>query len=252
MNLLRFVGASNVDFPILGADPSGPFVLKSAEGLGPPEITVRMARTVREKAIYQGKSAALRQISVIIGLQPDWNIGQTAEELRSQLYSLLTPRYGKMIRAEIVYNGAVQGFAQGQLSRLEPVLFTKDPAVQIVLDCDYAYFLHPSTVVQEPVQSIVNNIRAFDVVNSGTAPTGFKMGVVLRANVGTSLILSDEDPSGQMIEIDGINWARRRPLCRRHARRVSRGLERRTGRRPCECSQQPQRGCVRMDAALRG
>lgn len=206
MDLLRFVGATNVDFPILGADPSGPFVLKGAEGLGPPEINVRLAKTVLEKALYQGKSAALRQITVVVGLQPNWDEGQTAEELRTVLYSLLTPRYGNMVRAEVVSEGVVKAYAQGHISKLEPVLFSKDPAVQIVLDCDYAYLLAPNTVVQQPVQSTVGGIRAFDIENDGTAPAGFKADFVLMANVGNSLILSDEDPRGQKVQIDGINW----------------------------------------------
>lgn len=206
MSMLRLVGANNVDLPILGADPSGPFVLKGAEGLGPPEITVKMARTVLEKALYQGKSAALRQIIALVGLQPNWDEGQTAEELRKQLYSLLTPRYGQMVRAEILNDGIVQGYAQGQISKMEPAIFTKDPAVQITLDCDYAYLLGPSTVSQQPVQRTVGGIRAFDVVNDGDAPAGFVAGFILRANVGTSLVLKDEDPLGQRLQIDGINW----------------------------------------------
>lgn len=206
MNMLRFVGATNVDFPILGADASGPFVLKGAEGLGPPEVTVRLARTVLEKALYQGKSAALRQIVALVGLQPNWDVGQTAEELRTELYSLLTPRYGAMVRAEIVLDGVVQAYAQGQVSKMEPAIFSKDPAVQITLDCDYPYLLAPEGIIQEPVQSDASGIRAFTVVNPGTAPTGFQIGVILRANVGTTLTLSDDNPSGQKIQIDGINW----------------------------------------------
>lgn len=206
MNLLRFVGATNVDFPLMGADPSGPFVLKSVEGLGPPEVNVRMAQTVLEGGLYQGKRPSLRQIIALVGLQPNWDVGQTAEQLRTQLYSLLTPRYGQMVLVEIIYDGVVQAYAQGQVSRLEPALFTKDPAVQITLDCDYPYLLGPSTVSQQPAQRDAGGIRAFDIENDGTAPTGFKMGVILRASVNGSLVLSDEDPRGQKVQIDGINW----------------------------------------------
>lgn len=206
MDLLRFIGATSVDFPILGADPSGPFVLKGADGLGPVEVTVRMGKTVLEKAIYQGKSPTLRQVNVVVGLQPNWDVGQTAEELRTILYGLLTPRYGALVRMEVVSNGVVQGFAQGQVSKLEPVLFTKDPAVQITLDCDYGYLLAPNLVVQQPVQSSVGGIRGFTVDNDGTAPAGFIMGVTLRANVGTSLVLSDNNPLGMKFQVDGINW----------------------------------------------
>ena len=206
MDLLRFIGDTSVDFPILGADASGPFVLKGADGLGPPDVTVRMGKTVLEKAIYQGKSPTLRQITAVIGLQPDWDIGQTAEELRTVLYGLLTPRYGQMVRVEVVNDGVVQAFAQGQVSKMEPAMFTKDPAVQITIDCDYGYLLSPALLVQEPAQSTVGGIRAFEVENDGTAPSGFKAGFILRANVGTTLTLTDENPLGQKFQVEGINW----------------------------------------------
>lgn len=206
MTKLRFVGASSVDFPILGATASGPFVLKGAEGLGPPEVSVRMTRTVLEKAIYQGKSAALRQIIVVVGLQPNWDVGQTAEELRTTLYSLLTPKYGAMLKVQIFDGSTQQAFAQGHISKMEAAMFTKDPAVQITVDCDYPYFLAPSTTTQTPVKSIVNGNQAFDVVNPGTAPAGFKAGFDLTANVGTTLLLSDENALGQKLQVDGINW----------------------------------------------
>ena len=206
MNMLRLIGASTVDLPLLGAEESGPFVLKSAEGLGPPEVNVRLARTVLEKAVFQGKTANLRQIIALVGLQPDWNVGQTAEELRTELYSLLTPRYGQMVRAEVVYDGVVQGYAQGHVSKLEVALFSKDPAVQVTLDCDYGYLLSPTLKVQQPVLGTINGSRTFLVENDGTAPSGFIMGVTLPQGGGTSLVLSDEDPRGQKLQIDGISW----------------------------------------------
>lgn len=206
MDQLRFIGANSVNFPIFGADASGPFVLKGTEGLGPTEVTVQLTRTTLEKALYQGKSAALRQIIAVVGLQPNWDVGQTAEELRTILYGLLTPRYGQMVRVEVMNNGVVQGYAQGQISKMEAAMFTKDPAVQITVDCDYAYLLGPDNVVQEPAQSTVGGIRAFTVQNNGTAPAGFSMGLILRANVGNVLTLSDENPLGQKMQIEGINW----------------------------------------------
>lgn len=206
MDMLRFVGAENVDFPIIGADPSGPFILKGVEGLGPPEISVRMARTVNEKAVYQGKSAALRQIIALVGIQPNWDTGQTPQELRTQLYSLLTPKYGAFVQAQVFFEGVFQAYAQGQVSKMEPALFTKDPAVQITLDCDYPYLLAPATIVQQPAQRTVGGIRAFDIVNEGTAPAGFKAGFTLMSNVGNTLILQDDNPLGKKFQVDGINW----------------------------------------------
>lgn len=206
MDMIRFIGAESVDFPIIGAEASGPFILKGVDGLGPTDVTVRLVRTVLEKAVYQGKTAALRQIIAVVGLQPDWDIGQTPGDLRKTLYTLLTPRYGQMVKCEVVEDGDTVAFAQGQISKMEPAMFTKDPAVQITMDCDYGYLLSPTDVEQEPVQVDVGGIRGFDVVNDGDAPSGFKAGFTLMANVGMTLVLSDENPLGQKMQIEGINW----------------------------------------------
>lgn len=206
MDMLRFVGASTVDFPIIGADPSGPFILKGVDGLGPPPVNVRMLRTVLEKALYQGKSASLRQVVAVVGLAPNWDEGQTPDELRETLYSLLTPKFGQLVQCQIRYQGSTVAFCQGQLSKLEPALFTKDPAVQITLDCDYALLLDPGNKIQQPVQSTVGGIRAFTVDNEGSAPAGFKMGVTLMANVGNTLTLKHNDPNSPVFQIEGINW----------------------------------------------
>lgn len=206
MDMLRLTGAKTVDFPLAGTDGSGPFVCKSAEGLGPPDVTVKMTRTVSERALYQGKTPSFRQVVILVGLQPDWNVGQTPEELRTQLYSLLTPKYGKFVRLEILYQGVVQAYAQGHVSRIVPAFFTKDPAAQITLDCDFAYFLKPAYITQEPPQVTVGGLRGFDVENEGDAPSGFVLDVILRANVGSGLYLTDDDPQGQRIQIEGVTW----------------------------------------------
>lgn len=206
MDMLRFVGATNVDCPLVGAEASGPFVLKSAEGLGPPEVIVKLAQTVLEQAVYQGKRPALRQIVALISLQPDWDNGGTAEELRSRLYSMLTPRYGQMVRVEVFHQGVMQGYAQGQISKMEVALFTKDPAVQVTMDCDYAYLLGPNTIVQQPQRVSLVGETAIDIENDGSAPAGFLMGAILDG-FANPLILTDDDPRGQKIQIDGIAWA---------------------------------------------
>lgn len=206
MNMVRLVGAKNVDFLLSDVDSSRPFVLKSAEGFGPPEITVQMAKTVLERGSYQGRSAALRQIVLLVGLQPDWNRGQTPEELRAILYPLVYPPGDQMVKVQIFHQGAQQAFAQGYISKLELALFTKDPAVQITIDCDSPYFLSPTSVKLAPVPYLKAGQLAFDVPNKGTAPSGFKMGLTLRNYVGSPLILSDTANNGGRIQLDGVSW----------------------------------------------
>ncbi len=53
-NKIRLLGVTNVDLPIVGADPSGPYVLKSADGLGPPNRTLFRNKTTQRVACVKG------------------------------------------------------------------------------------------------------------------------------------------------------------------------------------------------------
>ncbi len=202
-NKIRLLGVTNVDFPIVGADPSGPFVLKSADGLGPPERDVRRAQTIQEGGVRQGVRSRDRMVSMIVGLQPDWNTGQSSADLRTELYGLLTPPYGLPVGMQLMLGDTVQAVAQGDISTMETAIFTKDPAVQINLECDYPYFLAPSIQYQFPMKSLVDGKSAIDVENDGSAPAGFWMNLVLQATVAGSLILSDNSAFGQSMEFSG-------------------------------------------------
>lgn len=206
MDGLRIVGGGSVDLPLLSSDVPGPFALRSAEGLGPTEVTVRMSRRGQEISAYHGKTSATRQITALVSLMPDWYAGQTPEELRTELYSLMNPRYGQMLRCEIMYEGEVQGYVEGQISKFETALFAKDPAVLIVIDCNYPYILAPESITTAPSTYSVGGIRGFEVYNEGTAPSGFIMGFSLTTTKTGTLILADENPLGQKMHFEGPTW----------------------------------------------
>lgn len=198
---LRLVGANNVDFPILGADASGPFVLKSAEGLDPPEIFVAYASTVNEGGVRQKTKAQNRQVIARVGLQPDWDTGQTAQELRTTLYGLLTPKYGLPLIGRLMLGSTVVGEIQGDISRFEASIFSKDPEVQITMNCDGPHILAPAILYQTPEKSIVSGKTAIDVLNDGTASVGFWMSITFQSVQNATLVLSDDSANGQHMDI---------------------------------------------------
>jgi hypothetical protein len=205
-NNIRLVGASNVDFPVVDANPAGPFILKSVDGLGPPEVAVSIANTVQEGGVYQGRRPQNRQIVMRVGLQPNWDVGQTAEQLRTILYGLLTPKYGQLVKAELRQSGIVIGQAEGHISRFEVAVFTKDPEIQITLDCNHPYLLAPAIKYQLPTRTVVANQTLLDILNEGTAPSGFWMGITFQVAPPTTLTISDGSPLGERMDISGI-WA---------------------------------------------
>lgn len=198
---LRLVGANSIDLPIEGVETAGVFLLKSADGLGPPEVEVRISDTAGEGGVYQGRRARNRQVVVLIGLQPEWDLGQTAEELRTLLYGLLTPKFGQMVGLEIHDETGQLAFARGHISRFEAAIFSEDPAVQVTLDCDHPYLKAPATKVQVPVETVSGTQTFLDISNEGTAPSGFTMGITFTAATPGLVTLSDEASDGERISI---------------------------------------------------
>ena len=207
MDMLRFSGGENVDFPLIGEGVSGPYILKSVDGLGPPEVNVRVAETRHDFGIYQGKKAANRSVVALIGLNPDWDTGQRPDNLRTELYTLLTPRYEGYVRADVMHDGVSQAYMLGQIERMETALFTKDPAVQLTLKCVHPYLYHPVDVLASPSRYTEGGAQVFQINNIGSGPAGFRMAITMKAAAGPSITVGDTDPRGQKMIINGVTWA---------------------------------------------
>lgn len=200
---LRLVGSVNVDLPIVGVESDSPFILKGVDGLGPPERVVKTGGSVAEGGTRQGTRAANRQVVALIGLQPGWEFGQTAADLRETLYGLLTPPFGAPVQVQIMDGDTVVAVARGDVSRCETPLFVKDPVVQVTIDCDYPYLLAPATISQAPAKTVSGSQTAIDILNDGTAPAGFYMAITLGAAQAGALRISENSASGRFMNILG-------------------------------------------------
>lgn len=192
MTKVRLNGLTVVDLPIIGALPTDPYVSKNWDGLGPPEIDVSIADTLNAGGVYQGRRPQSREIVGAIGLNPDHGADQTASDLRSTLYGMLTPGYIDYITVQIMDGDTVVCETQGYVRRLEINPFSKDPEVQITIACLQQYLLAPEIIFVEPTGT--NN---FPILNEGTAPAGFHMEVIF-TDALASWVLSDA--SGQKME----------------------------------------------------
>jgi hypothetical protein len=184
---IRLVGLYNIDLPILSAQPSDRYLLKSADGLGPPESDVSIASTLYQGGVYRGRQTLSREIVLRVGLNANWYTGQTPSFLRNELYGLLTP--GSAASDSILValmngpNTVVQ--AVGFVKRIEIVPFAKEPEVQITISCLNPYLEAPSSVDLTGLNKSNPQIQ-----NAGNAPSGFLMELTLTANK-SQFILSD-------------------------------------------------------------
>lgn len=197
---VRLVGLSTVTLKRSGASMSDRYLFKAASGLGPPEMFVSISDIAVQGGVFQNRRPANRQMVYRIGLNPNHMIDETAEDLRTELYGLLTPgivSYGEdKVLVHFYYNGEYVAEANGWISKMEPVLFTKVPEVQITIDCADPYIQAPEPYyLPQPIDGL-NPI----IPNIGTAPTGFKLEILFTQ--GTPFFRLFDGPNPEDIVID--------------------------------------------------
>lgn len=159
---------SVIRLQIVNADPSASYIFKGAEGLGPPDREVTISKGVFQAAAPQDKEIVLK-----IGLNPDYEEGETVAELRQELYRLLTPSQPNG-SVNIVFVDDLDPLdiraacsTQAWVRRMEPAIFEQNPGVQITFATGSPYF------VGEEVDVHVGLDKAAPVIeNDGSAPTG--------------------------------------------------------------------------------
>lgn len=194
-NKIRLIGLATIDLPIEGALPSDPYILKSADGLGPPEVDVTIADTLEGDGVYQGRRPQSREPVIRIGLNPDHGANQTASEMRSSLYGMLTPDASDIVKMEVIYNDSVVATTEGYIKKIEPAIFSQTPEVQITMACLRPYLEAPSVLYVTPG----GTKAAPEILNTGNARTGFHMEVVFNAAVSNWKIT---DAAGNFLEFD--------------------------------------------------
>lgn len=169
-----------VDLPVWGASPTDRFILKSVDGLGPPEMSLQYPESVSDGySFLTGRQLARRQIVMRIGLNPNRAIGQTAGDLRNILYALLSgPRYVQPI-LNLVNGTTTVAYVQVSVSKFETVPWSKDPEVQITFETAGPY------LTGSPQQVVTPTTSSFTVTNPGTAESGFSFQVTLTANMSS-------------------------------------------------------------------
>lgn len=179
---------TTMTFPLDSTIETSPFVLKSADGLGAPNINISINNSLYSGGVYQNRKPELRQIVLRIGFQPDYSIGQTVADLRSQLYEWMTPKFGQPIKVSLLNAaGSTIAYTSAHGAKIEPNVFSKDPEVVLTLECESSYFKGPMTSVPSPGTL---NKTSFSITNPGDAPSPFFMVFQFTA-AASSVYLSD-------------------------------------------------------------
>lgn len=175
-------GLTPIDFPIIGALPSDVFILKTAGGLEPTDVDLFIKNTLYQGGVYQNRRPQLRFPVLRIGLNPAWNVGQTASDLREILYRLLTPGPGDIVTMDLMNGATVVATGQGYVDKFEAVPWAKDPEVQLTMQLLNPYLEAPTDTA---VATGALSKTTPTIANTGNAPTGFRMEFVLTGAISS-------------------------------------------------------------------
>lgn len=191
---LRLKGLSTVDLPIKNTTTNDSFVLKAADGLGPPEIDVFVAKTRDLGGYYKGRQTQYREPVLRVGLNPNYKTNVMVHDLRSILYGLLTPNISDQIELVVVNETDELMYTECYIKKMEIVPFNVIPEVQITMSCLETYFkaLNP-VYVEVPIGT------SFQVTNQGTAETGLYFSITITNDLAW---LTLTDSRGNAIKIN--------------------------------------------------
>lgn len=159
--------------PLGSTSSSGPFQLKSVTGLDPPDVDVIVSQGLNSEAVRQGMSETNREVTMLIGYNPNYAAGETISDLRSRLYPWMTPKFGLPIKLSILdSNGVLLAYILCNIKRFETDIFSKDPQVLITFTCIGTYLIGPNYTYPSLGSLTKPN---FILTNPGDAPSGFQM-----------------------------------------------------------------------------
>lgn len=155
--------------------------IRNIDGLGPVKASVNTTPFGSSDGEFSnGNIVGKRNIVMTVGLNPNW-IDQSVENLRSLLYAYFIPKAGVTLRFFSDERPSCEIF--GWVEGCEPIIFSKDPQVQISIICPQPDFVGvDSVIIQGEIKSDVEVIEGFidpedatEIDYEGTVSTGFKL-----------------------------------------------------------------------------
>lgn len=155
--------------PVSVNDADAPIQIRDIQGIGPVTATINTESNGDDNgAMFLGAQVPPRNIVFIFGLNPDW-AEQTMASLRHLLYEYF------MVPQNVTLNFFSDdlppvGIA-GYVERMEPVLFSNDPEIQVSIICpDPIFKALDATFLQGTTANMADGAL---IDYEGTSPTGF-------------------------------------------------------------------------------
>lgn len=174
----------------VGSPGTRDYYIKSIDGLGPVDAVMAMSNFADyDGAVHHGGRLAQRNIVLTLGYSPNYSNGKDLGALRRQAYSWFRPKaLTRIIFTDSALSTRVDVMAY--VEKITPVMFSKDPEVQVSLICEDPYFAEINSVTLKGTTP-----SRFDLSDPiyGDAPTGFTMNITPQVNFGSFSVRNDID-----------------------------------------------------------
>lgn len=177
------LGTRTLNLPVgIGAAP-GPYIVSSIDGLGPVKAEILSTTfSSHDGATLRALRTGTRNIVFNLRYRPGQNDYNTVEDLRREMYRIFPPKNPISLRFSNSEYPDVQ--IDGIVESNEPVIFAKDPEVQISILCGEPNF-HTLTRTTHSGSNASTTTKPPYV---GSASTGFRVDINLKAKAASLTI----------------------------------------------------------------
>ena len=172
-------GDPNIEIPIIGSTIADKYIIKSIDGLGPPDINVVLGDLAGNGSVYQARRAPSRNPVITAGLNPDYSANETVDDLRDALYlALIEPGIDNPLTTVMLHDSSKPDRSfSGYVESFELQHFDKNPEVQVSILCPDPFLRGAAASVTPTVANTIT------VSGLGTAPCGFNLDLLFTADV---------------------------------------------------------------------
>jgi hypothetical protein len=144
------------------------YIVRSVDGLGPVKSAVSAMDIPAEAGgIVLGSQAGMRNIVITFEYRPNFSAGSTVSTLRRGLSKVFMP--SNEVEIDFYTDLGIRRIT-GVVESNEPVIFAKDPQVQVSIICADPYFRN---IDAQTVIDIPNTQTSFTVNFPGDVPVGY-------------------------------------------------------------------------------
>jgi hypothetical protein len=146
------------------------YLIRNITGLDADEIVPKLYGSGQNGSKYYNMKPSPREIAMRIILNPQYSVNQTPENLRQELYKIISSYRTGQVELRFMNGTTELGTLKGLIIKFEAGLFNQVPEIQLTIRCDFPFFR------QSTRTTVANLTTASTIITSAsTAPHGFRM-----------------------------------------------------------------------------